>query len=106
MNELNLFPKDSTISSKILFVNFGRAETRVILPILKLLREKNIACELYPDSTKMQKQFNYANSNRIPYVAIIGEDEIKNNTITIKNMQNGQQEKMSVEQLIALLNPQ
>ena len=106
MNELNLFPKDSTISSKILFVNFGRTETRVILPILKLLREKNIACELYPDSTKMQKQFNYANSNRIPYVAIIGEDEIKNNTITIKNMQNGQQEKMSVEQLIALLNPQ
>jgi len=106
MNELNLFPKDSTISSKILFVNFGRTETRVILPILKLLREKNIACELYPDTAKMQKQFNYANSNRIPYVAIIGEDEIKNNTITIKNMQNGQQEKMSVEQLIALLNPQ
>ncbi|MCL2416682.1 MAG: histidine--tRNA ligase [Bacteroidales bacterium] len=104
MTELNLFPESSGVGSQILFVNFGRAETRVILPILKLLREKNIACELYPDTAKMQKQFNYANSNRIPYVAIIGEDEIKNNTITIKTMQNGQQEKMSVEQLTKLLS--
>ena len=104
MTELDLFPKSSSIGSQILFVNFGRAETRVILPILKLLREKNIACELYPDTAKMQKQFNYANNNHIPYVAIIGEDEIKNNTITIKNMQSGQQEKMSVEQLTTMLS--
>jgi histidyl-tRNA synthetase len=103
MNELNLFPEHSTLSSKIMFVNFGRSETRVILPILKLLREKNIACELYPDAAKMQKQFNYANNNRIPYVAIIGENEIKTNSITVKNMQNGQQENRSVEQLIDLL---
>ena len=103
MNELNLFPKSSSVGSQILFVNFGRTETRVILPILRSLREKNIACELYPDTAKMQKQFNYANNNGIPYVAIIGEDEVKTNTITIKNMQNGQQEKMSVEQLTTLL---
>jgi histidyl-tRNA synthetase len=106
MNELDLFPKHSTISSKIMFVNFGQTETRIILPILKLLRDKNIACELYPDTAKMQKQFNYANSNKIPYVAIIGEDEIKTNSITIKNMQTGQQEKMSVEQLIIQLSQQ
>jgi histidyl-tRNA synthetase len=80
-------------------VNFGRAEARAILPILKLLREKNIACELYPDVAKMQKQFSYANDNNIPYVAIIGEDEIKTNIITVKNMQSGQQQKMSAEQL-------
>jgi len=104
MTELDLFPKSSSIGSQILFVNFGRAETRVILPILKLLREKNIACELYPDTAKMQKQFNYANNNHIPYVAIIGEDEIKNNTITVKNMQSGQQEKMSAEQLTTMLS--
>ncbi|MCL2414656.1 MAG: histidine--tRNA ligase [Bacteroidales bacterium] len=100
MNELNLFPKNSSIGSQILFVNFGRTEARIILPILKYLREKKIACELYPDTAKMQKQFNYANNNHIPYVAIIGGDEIKNNTITVKNMQTGQQEKMSVEQLV------
>ena len=104
MNELNLFPESSSVGSQILFVNFGATETRAIFPILKLLREKNIACELYPDTAKMQKQFNYANNNHIPYVAIIGEDEIKNNTITIKNMQTGQQEKMSVEQLTNLLS--
>ena len=103
MNELNLFPEHSTIGSQVLFVNFGREETRTILPILKQLREKNIACELYPDNVKMQKQFNYANDNRIPFVAIIGENEIKNNTITVKNMQNGQQQNLSAEQLTTLL---
>jgi len=106
MNELNLFPKKSSVGSQILFVNFSRTEARIILPTLKLLREKNIACELYPDTAKMQKQFNYANSNCIPYVAIIGEDEIKTDTITVKTMQSGQQEKMSVEQLITLLSQQ
>jgi histidyl-tRNA synthetase len=104
MNELNLFPEHSTIGSQILFVNFGRTEARVILPILKFLREKSIACELYPDAAKMQKQFNYANSNCIPYVAIIGENEMKTNSITVKTMQNGQQQNMSVEQLINLLS--
>ena len=104
MNELNLFPKDSIIGSQILFVNFGKAETRFILPILKLLRAQNIACELYPDTAKMQKQFNYANDNQIPYVAIIGEDEIKTNSITIKTMQSGEQQKMSAEQLLNLLS--
>jgi histidyl-tRNA synthetase len=103
MNELNVFPENSTIGSQIMFVNFGHAETRIILPILKLLREKNIACELYPDTAKMQKQFSYANDNRIPYVALIGENEIQSNSITVKNMQTGQQETMSVEQLTTLL---
>ncbi|MCL2028592.1 MAG: histidine--tRNA ligase [Bacteroidales bacterium] len=104
MTELNLFPEHSTLGSKILFVNFGYSESRVILPILKRLREKNIACELYPDTAKMQKQFNYANNNNIPYVAIIGENEIKANSITLKNMQSGQQENKSVDQLINLLS--
>jgi histidyl-tRNA synthetase len=106
MTELSLFPEHSTVHSKILFVNFGHSQTRIILPILKLLREKNIACELYPDPAKMQKQFTYANNNQIPYVAIIGDDEIKTNSITVKTMQSGQQEKMSVEQLISLLSQQ
>jgi histidyl-tRNA synthetase len=106
MTELSLFPKDSTVSSKIMFVNFGTSETRTILPILKLLREKNIACELYPDTAKMQKQFSYADANQIPFVAIIGEDELKTNTVTVKTMQSGQQEKISIEQLITLLSTQ
>jgi histidyl-tRNA synthetase len=103
MSELNLFPEHSMVGSQILFVNFGHAETRVILPIMKLLRENRIACELYPDAVKMQKQFNYANDNRIPYVAIIGEDELKTNLITVKTMQSGQQQKLSIEQLKDLL---
>ncbi|MCL2413457.1 MAG: histidine--tRNA ligase [Bacteroidales bacterium] len=103
MTDLNLFPESSNVGSQILFVNFGRAETRTILPILKRLREEKIACELYPDTAKMQKQFNYANNNHIPYVAIIGEDEIKNNAITIRNMQTGHQEKVSVEQLVNVM---
>ncbi|MDR0438003.1 MAG: histidine--tRNA ligase [Bacteroidales bacterium] len=103
MSELNVFPEHSIVSSQILFVNFGRAETRFILPLLKRLREKHIACELYPDAVKMQKQFNYANDNHIPYVAIIGEDEIKTNSITVKTMQSGQQQNMSAEHLIDFL---
>jgi histidyl-tRNA synthetase len=103
MTELNLFPEHSTVSSQLMFVNFGHSEARIILPILKLLREKQIACELYPDTVKMQKQFSYANDNRIPYVALIGENELKNNTITVKTMQSGHQQDMSIEQLIDLL---
>ena len=106
MSELKLFPEHSSIGSQIMFVNFGQTEARFILPILKLLRKNNISCELYPDKAKMQKQFSYANDNHIPYVAIIGEDEIQTNSITVKNMQNGQQQKMSADQLIDHLTKQ
>ncbi|MDR2907548.1 MAG: histidine--tRNA ligase [Bacteroidales bacterium] len=103
MSELNLFPKDSTIGSQVLFVNFGQVEARFILPVLKLLREKNIACELYPDTAKMQRQFTYANDKQIPYVAIIGENEMKTNSITVKTMQSGLQETLSINQFLDFL---
>ena len=67
------------------------------------LRRAGISAELYPDNAKMKKQMNYANDRQIPYVAIVGADEVQNGTITLKNMVSGDQQSMTVEQVIGLL---
>jgi histidyl-tRNA synthetase len=106
MNEMNLFPKsiDNRSSSDILFVNFGEAEQKLLLPILYQIRTSGIKAELYPDHAKIKKQFDYADKKKIPYVAIVGSEEINSGIIKIKNMITGEQSNCSKEQLQNLLS--
>lgn len=103
LNQLDLYPKDSIKGTKVLFVNFGEQEEIYILPVISKLRQANISTEIYPDSAKMKKQMSYADSNKIPYVAIVGEDEMKEGKIALKNMETGEQSKLSVDECIAEL---
>ena len=97
--EQNLFPEEISESCKALFVNFGEIESLYALQIITDLRSKNISAEIYPDAAKMKKQFEYADKKGIPFVIIIGEEEIKNNQVSVKNMKDGSQQSMPLEQL-------
>lgn len=103
LNQLDLYPKDSVKSTQVLFVNFGEKEENYILPLIAKLRQANISTEIYPESAKMKKQMTYADNNKIPYVAIIGEDEIKDNKITLKNMLSGEQQKLLLDECIQII---
>lgn len=83
-----------------MFINFGEKENEVCLQIAKNLRDNNISCEVYPDSSKMQKQMKYANSRNIPFVCLIGENEIKSKSIVIKNMLSGEQSTIKQDEII------
>jgi histidyl-tRNA synthetase len=103
MEKLNKFPAQMMLSAKVLFVNFGKEEAKKALSLVQSLREQGITAELYPDSAKMKKQFTYANNLGIPYVAIIGEHEMQNDVITVKQMATGEQKEMTLESLIDIL---
>lgn len=102
--ELNLFPNFETENKQVLFVNFGNKEIEHVLPIANQLREKGIACEVYPDEAKLKKQFKYADSKNIRFVAVIGKEEISDNTIQLKDMVSGEQEKLTAEEIISKLS--
>ena len=101
LNELNLFPEKLGQTLDVLFVNFGEKEQDFCLPILKKLRENNVACEIYPSAAKMQKQMKYANDKNIPFVAIVGESELSSGNIQVKNMETGEQVSLTQNELIA-----
>lgn len=103
LNGLNLYPAELMTGSKVMFINFGGAEAAASLKAVKALRSAGIACELYPDAVKLKKQMAYANSSSIPYVAIIGETEAADGTLTLKNMVDGTQETLSIAQAIEKL---
>jgi histidyl-tRNA synthetase len=94
LNQLNLFDDIRVSSTEILVVNFGEKETSYALRILDLLRSQNVRSELYPDIVKLKKQMSYADSKKIPYIIIAGEDEISNNSLTIKTMSTGEQKNI------------
>ncbi len=100
---LNLFPDEVNFSTKVLFVNLGAEEQGVILPLLKQLRDAGIASELYPDSAKMKKQMEHANRRGIPFVVIIGSNEIEQQKATVKNMTTGEQQSVAFSELLAAL---
>jgi histidyl-tRNA synthetase len=102
--ELNLFPSLEADFSQVLFVNFGEVEADYCLKALRDLRRAGVNSELYPDAAKMKKQMNYANKKGIPYVALVGEDEMKSGLLTVKNMNDGAQYNLSLEDLIKKLN--
>ena len=100
LNELKLFPETAEISSQLMFVNFGKEEENFCLPLLEKLRNAGIKSEIYPSSAKMKKQMTYANNKNIPYVAIVGSQEIETKKITLKNMTTGEQKKLDFDELI------
>lgn len=103
LQELNLFPESTAIGTKVLISNFDQEAERYALPILQRLRVENIAAELYPASAKLKKQMSYADDKRIPYVVLIGSDEMQTGLLTLKDMQSGQQQKLTVEAIIEIL---
>ena len=103
LNQLDLYPKDAALGTQLLFVNFGEAEAAYVLPILAKVRAAGIRAEIYPDSTKMKKQMSYANAKAIPFVAIVGENEMNEGKVTLKNMATGEQSLLAPEELIAAI---
>ncbi len=105
MNELNLFPVTVNDNTKVLLVSFDDETFLHAFDQLQILRDHGIAAELYPKPVKMQKQMKYANDRQIPFVAIIGGDEMKNNSIALKNLDSGEQQTLSLLECIAKLRP-
>lgn len=104
LEELGLFPSLEADFTQVLFVNFGEEEADYCLKSLQKLRCAGINSELYPDAAKMKKQMNYANKKGIPYVVLVGEDEMKNDLLTIKNMADGSQSKRTVDEMVTWLD--
>ncbi len=100
MDKLDLFPDKGLNITQLLFANLGEEEVKYILSILPQVRNAGIVTELYPDRVRLKKQLNYANNNAIPFVALIGEDELNSGKITLKNMSTGIQKQLSVKDLI------
>ena len=84
----------------MLFINFGEKETAYCLPIIAKVRQAGIRAEIYPDSTKMKKQMSYANAKQIPYVVLAGDNEMAAGKVTLKNMESGEQQLLTAEELI------
>ena len=103
MNQLNLYPDDLTGSVKVLFVNFGKEEERRSMKYVKMLRDSGVSAQLYPDSAKLKKQLGLADAEKIPFVAIVGESELAQNKIQLKNMHTGDQQSLSIEEVITAL---
>ncbi len=103
LNQLDLYPKDSIKGTQVLFVNFGETEEVYILPIIAKMRKAGICTEIYPEAAKMKKQMSYADVNKIPYVAIVGENEMKEGKLMLKNMDSGEQKLVSVDECINVL---
>lgn len=100
LSGLELFPQDSVQNTRALFANFSEKETLESLKLLKMLRENNIAAEIYPDAAKLKKQFDYAQSKGIPHIIFIGSEEIATRTATIKNINTGEQGKVAFDDLV------
>lgn len=103
LHALNLYPKETIGSTQLLFINFGDQETAYCLPLVNEARRQGVCTELFPDAVKMKKQMSYANAHEIPYVALAGENEMKENKITLKNMRSGEQKLLSKDDLIPFL---
>ncbi len=100
LNTLKLYPENSIEQTKILFVSFGEVELNYCLPWVSKLRASGINSEIYPEPTKMKKQMSYADNKQIPFVAIIGENEMNDKKVMLKNMKTGEQTLCNFEELI------
>ena len=103
LNALSLYPENAMKGTQLLFINFGENETSYCMPIASKARSFGITTEIYPDAVKMKKQMAYANSNNINYVALAGENEIKENKVTLKNMATGEQKLVTADELISII---
>ena len=103
LNQLDLYPKEVSTATQLLFINFGEAEAAYCLPVLSRLRAAGVRCEIYPDATKMKKQMQYANAKQIPFVALVGENEMQEGKVTLKNMETGEQQMLTPDELLAAM---
>lgn len=103
LNALDLYPETANSVTKVMFANFGTEEAAASLAAIKRLRQAGISAEIYPDAVKMKKQMAYADAMDVPYVAIVGTEEMANGTVTLKNMTDGTQNTVSVDELMNLL---
>ena len=103
LNALDLYPKEAVNATQVLFINFGEKETAYCLPIARQAREAGIRAEIFPDKAKMKKQMSYANAKNIPFVVLAGENEIEQGKVTLKNMESGEQQLVSADELIAVI---
>ena len=104
LEQMDKFPSNTGITTKVLFINFGEKEEAFCLPILAKLRAKGINAEIYPDSSKMKKQMTYANNKNTPFVILVGESEVEEGVVSLKNMESGDQEKLTPDQLVERLS--
>ena len=104
LEELGLFPKDITISTTVMFANFGATESSYCLPLLKQLRSAGISSELYPQKAKMKKQMNYANTKGVQFVVLVGENEMESGLLTVKDMNTGVESELNISELIKQLS--
>lgn len=103
LNALDLYPDSASATTRVMFTNFGKSEADVSMKYLKLFREAGISAEIYPDAAKMKKQMQRANDLAIPFVAIVGEEEMKQGLVTLKNMADGSQKMLTVDDAIAMV---
>ena len=103
LNQLDLYPKEAVTGTRVMFVNFGAAEMAYCLPVLARLRAAGVSAEIYPDSSKMKKQMAYANAKEVPFVAIVGENEMAEGKVMLKNMATGEQSLLTVDELVEAL---
>ncbi|RRD58629.1 histidine--tRNA ligase [Tannerella forsythia] len=103
LNQLDLYPADSLQTTQVMFVHFGEKEAAYLLPVMAQVRAAGIRAELYPEAAKMKKQMGYADAKKIPFVALVGENEMAEGTINLKNMQSGEQESVGRDELIERL---
>ncbi|MCC8143264.1 MAG: histidine--tRNA ligase [Tannerellaceae bacterium] len=102
LNQLELYPADSLQTTQLMFVNFGAKEQEYLLPLLAQIRKAGIRTELYPEPAKMKKQMGYADTKKIPFVGLVGETEMNEGKINLKNMLTGEQNPVTLAELIAL----
>ncbi len=103
LNQLDLYPADSLQTTQVMFVNFGEKEAAYLLPVMAQARAAGIRAELYPEAAKMKKQMGYADAKKIPFVALVGENEMAEGKINLKNMRSGEQETVGTDELIERL---
>ena len=104
LNALDCYPKDAVNGTQLLFINFGDKETAYCLPAVAKARAAGIRTEIFPDSSKMKKQMSYANAKQVPFVALAGENEMAEGKLTLKNMQTGDQQLVTIDELIKIVN--
>ena len=103
LNGLDLYPSDTAGSVRLLFINFGEREAARCLEYAAAARKKGVSTEVYPDTVKMKKQMAYANAQHIPFVALVGESELAEKRLTLKNMETGEQQQLSIEEALAII---
>ena len=103
LNQLDLYPQEATSATRLLFINFGERKAAHCLKLATACRRAGIATEVYPDSVKMKKQMAYANAQQVPFVALVGETEMNEGRIALKDMLSGEQSILSLEEVIERL---